>query len=146
MWYIIKNGLNIYIYCKCTTCNIKKKIPIVKRSSYTGFPTRKCRQVLTSWYFLVTFVGIHWHSLQFWWQQAQFPPQRLTRRHSGQKMVSVRFSSSLSDTEKLRGVQLYSRTSSFSKLRSTTAKRQMERSLFRSPHQLFCNSGGVSSN
>lgn len=84
------------------------------------------KKVHTSWYFLVTFVGTHWHSLQLWWQQAQFPPQRLTRRHNGQKMVSVRFSSSLSDTEKLRGVQLYSRTSSFRRLRSTTAKRQTD--------------------
>lgn len=78
----------------------------------------------TSWYFLVTFVGTHWHSLQLCWQQAQFPPHRFTSRHRGQKMVSVLFSSSRSDTEKLRGVQLYSRASSFRRFRSTTEKRQ----------------------
>lgn len=78
----------------------------------------------TSWYFLVTFVGTHWHSLQLCWQQAQFPPHRFTRRHRGQKMVSVLFSSSRSDTEKLRGVQLYSRASSFRRFRSTTEKRR----------------------
>lgn len=82
--------------------------------------TRKEHDTPTSWYFLVTLLGTHWHSLQLWRQQAQFPPQRLTRRQPGQKMVSVLFSSSLMDTEKLRGVQLYSLTSSFSRFRSTT--------------------------
>lgn len=70
--------------------------------------------------FLVTLLGTHWHSLQLWRQQAQFPPQRLTRRQPGQKMVSVLFSSSLMDTEKLRGVQLYNLTSSVRRFRSTT--------------------------
>lgn len=60
----------------------------------------------TSWYFFVTLRGTHWHSLQLWRQQAQFPPQRLTRRQPGQNMVSVLFSSSRMDTEKFRGVQL----------------------------------------
>lgn len=74
----------------------------------------------TSWYFFVTLLGTHWHSLQLWRQQAQFPPQRLTRRQPGQKIVSVLFSSSRMDTEKLRGVQLYSLTSSLRRFRSTT--------------------------
>lgn len=82
--------------------------------------TRKENDIPTSWYFLVTLLGTHWHSLQLWRQQAQFPPQRLTRRQPGQKMVSVLFSSSLMDTEKLRGVQLYNLTSSFRRFRSTT--------------------------
>lgn len=80
----------------------------------------KGNHIPTSWYFLVTLLGTHWHSLQLWRQQAQFPPQRLTRRQPGQKMVSVLFSSSLTDTEKLRGVQLYNLTSSFRRFRSTT--------------------------
>lgn len=82
----------------------------------------KRNDIPTSWYFLVTLLGTHWHSLQLWRQQAQFPPQRLTRRQPGQKMVSVLFSSSLTDTEKLRGVQLYNLTSSFRRFRSTTIR------------------------
>lgn len=81
----------------------------------------------TSWYFLVTLAGTHWQSKQRWEQQAQFPPQRFTRRQLGQKMASVLASSSRSDTEKLRGVQLYSRTSSLSRLRSTPPERQKAR-------------------
>lgn len=96
----------------------------------------------TSWYFLVTLLGTHWHSLQLWRQQAQFPPQRLTRRQPGQKMVSVLFSSSLMDTEKLRGVQLYSLTSSFRRFRSTTAghKRKQRKITYSCPEPEFISS------
>lgn len=83
-------------------------------------PKEPGKDIHTSWYFLVTLLGTHWHSLQVCMQQAQFPPQRLTRRQPGQKMVSVLFSSSLIDTEKFLGVQLYSLTSSLRRFRSTT--------------------------
>lgn len=88
----------------------------------------------TSWYFLVTLAGTHWQSKQRWEQQAQFPPQRFTRRQLGQKMASVLASSSRSDTEKLRGVQLYSRTSSLSRLRSTPPERRRARRQKRIKH------------
>lgn len=79
--------------------------------------------IFTSWYFFVTLAGTHWQLKQRWEQHAQFPPQRFTRRQLGQKMASVLISSSRKDTEKLRGVQLYSRTSSLSRFRSAPPQR-----------------------
>lgn len=108
----MRHFLSSQIYYKYTVL-LFSKTEDTKKNSHKKF-------ILTSWYFLVTLIGTHWHSLQFWRQQAQFPPQRLTSRQAGQNMLSVLLSSSLMDTEKLRGVQLYKLTSSFKRFRSTT--------------------------
>lgn len=53
-------------------------------------------------------------------------------------MASVLFSSSRRDTEKLRGVQLYSRTSSLNRLRSAPPQRHKEDMIRITSHQNIC--------
>lgn len=80
----------------------------------------------TSWSLLTVLAGLQVQEFQCSVPQAQFPPQRFTKRHRGKNTTFVVFSSSRRFMEKLRGVQLYSLTSSYRRSRSTVSHTETE--------------------